>query len=89
MRAPAQEHWDFSYVLASIAISMIGAAAGMRVLLWRPALPGRLIAGLLLVLAICGLHFTGMAAVTLCQIRLSRCLALRSPQTCSPSRSLW
>ncbi|MGO8847442.1 MAG: MHYT domain-containing protein [Methylocella sp.] len=65
LRAPAQEHWDFGYVLASIAISMTGAAAGMRVLLWRPALPGRLMAALLLVLAICGLHFTGMAAVTL------------------------
>ncbi len=65
LRAPAQEHWDFSYVLASVAISMTGAAAGMRVLSGGPALPARLMAALLLVLAICGLHFTGMAAVTL------------------------
>jgi diguanylate cyclase (GGDEF)-like protein/PAS domain S-box-containing protein len=65
LRAPAQEHWDFGYVLASIAVSMTGAAAGMRVLSRGTALSSRLMAALLLVLAICGLHFTGMAAVTL------------------------
>jgi diguanylate cyclase (GGDEF)-like protein/PAS domain S-box-containing protein len=65
LRAPAQLHWDAGYVLASIAISMTGAAAGMRVLSWAPALPGRLMAALLLVLAICGLHFTAMSAVAL------------------------
>ena len=40
------------------------AAAAMRVLLRRPALGGRLMAVALLVLAICGLRFTAMAAVT-------------------------
>jgi PAS domain S-box-containing protein len=65
LRAPAQLHWDAGYVLASIAIAMTLAAAAMRVLLWGPALRVRLMAALLLVLAIVGLHFTAMAAVTL------------------------
>ena len=64
LRAPAQLHWDASYVLVSIAIAMTFAAAAMRVLLPRPALGGRLMAVVLLVLAIVGLHFTAMAAVT-------------------------
>ena len=63
LRAPAQLHWDASYVLVSIAIAMTFAAAAMRVLLRGPALGGRLMAVVLLVLAIVGLHFTAMAAV--------------------------
>ena len=65
LRAPAQQHWDAGYVLASVAIAMTFAAAAMRVLSWGPALRGRLMAVVLLVLAIVGLHFTAMAAVTL------------------------
>jgi diguanylate cyclase (GGDEF)-like protein/PAS domain S-box-containing protein len=65
LRAPAQQHWDAGYVLASVAIAMTFAAAAMRVSSWGPVLPGRLMAVVLLVLAICGLHFTAMAAVTL------------------------
>ncbi|HEX3496637.1 MAG TPA: diguanylate cyclase, partial [Methylocella sp.] len=65
LRAPAQQHWDAGYVLASGAIAMTFAAAAMRVTSWRPDLPGRLMAAALLVLAICGLHFTAMAAITL------------------------
>jgi NO-binding membrane sensor protein with MHYT domain len=65
LRAPAQHHWDAGYVLASIAIAMTFAAAAMRVSSWGPDLPGRLMAAVLLVLAIVGLHFTAMAAVTL------------------------
>src|SRR6202011_1612857 len=64
VRAPAQLHWNTGYVLASIAIAMTFAAAAMRVLLRGPALGGRLMAVALLVLAICGLRFTAMAAVT-------------------------
>ena len=64
LRAPAQLHWDAGYVLVSIAIAMTFAAAAMRVLLRGPALGGRLMAVVLLVLAIVGLHFTAMAAVT-------------------------
>jgi NO-binding membrane sensor protein with MHYT domain len=65
LRAPAQLHWDTGYVLASGAIAMTAAAAALRVLSWRPALWGRRLAALLLVLAIVGLHFTAMTAVTL------------------------
>src|SRR3984893_9777754 len=64
LRAPAQLHWDAGYVLASLAIAMTFAAAAMRVLLQGPALGGRLMAVVLLILAIVGLHFTAMAAVT-------------------------
>jgi diguanylate cyclase (GGDEF)-like protein/PAS domain S-box-containing protein len=64
LRAPAQLHWDAGYVLVSIAIAMTFAAAAMRVLLRGPALGGRLMAVALLILAIVGLHFTAMAAVT-------------------------
>jgi NO-binding membrane sensor protein with MHYT domain len=65
LRAPAQLHWDAAYVLASIAIAVTFAAAAMRVSSWGPALWARLMAVGLLVLAIVGLHFTAMAAVTL------------------------
>jgi diguanylate cyclase (GGDEF)-like protein/PAS domain S-box-containing protein len=65
LRAPAQLHWDAGYVLASAAIAMTFAAAAMRALSWGPVLQGRLSAVVLLVLAIVGLHFTAMAAVTL------------------------
>ena len=65
LRASAQLNWDAFYVLASVAIGMTAAAAAMRVLSREPALLGRIVAVVLLVLAICGLHFTAMAAVTL------------------------
>ena len=65
LRAPAQQHWDADYVLASVAIGMTFAAAGIRVTSWGPVLRGRLMAVVLLVLAIVGLHFTAMSALTL------------------------
>jgi diguanylate cyclase (GGDEF)-like protein/PAS domain S-box-containing protein len=65
LRAPAQLHWDTGYVLASIAVAMTFAAASVRVSSCGPVLPGRMMAVGLLVLAIVGLHFTAMAAVTL------------------------
>ncbi len=65
LRAPAQLHWDTGYVLASVAIAMTFAAAAMQVSSGGPALRGRVIAALLLVLAIVGLHFTAMTAVIL------------------------
>ena len=64
LRAPAQLHWDTGYVLASIAIAMTFAAAAMRASSWGPVLQRRLMATVLLVLGIAGLHFTAMAAVT-------------------------
>jgi diguanylate cyclase len=65
MRVQADVHWDAAYVLASLAIGVaMGALA-----LWRVTamhnLHGRLQGAMLLILAICGLHFTAMAAATL------------------------
>ena len=65
LRAPAQQHRDAGYVLVPVAIVMTAAAAAIRVSSRGPALPGRLLAVLLLVLAIVGLHFMPMAALTL------------------------
>jgi NO-binding membrane sensor protein with MHYT domain len=65
LRAPAQLHWNAGYVLMSIAIAMTFAAAAMYVLFRRPALGRRVMAVVLLVLGIVGLHFAAMAAVTL------------------------
>jgi PAS domain S-box-containing protein len=64
LRAPAQVHWDAGYIPVSIVVAMTGAATAMRILAREPALWGRLMAVVLLVLAICGLYFTAMAAVT-------------------------
>ncbi|MGH6842704.1 MAG: MHYT domain-containing protein, partial [Methylocella sp.] len=64
LRAPAQLHWDASYVLASVAIAMTFAALAIRALSWGPVLQGRLMAVVLLVLGTVGLHFTAMAGVT-------------------------
>jgi NO-binding membrane sensor protein with MHYT domain len=65
LRAPAQQHWDAGYVLASIAVAMTFAAAAVRVSSCGPVLRSRMLAVGLLALAIVGLHFTAMAAVTL------------------------
>jgi diguanylate cyclase (GGDEF)-like protein/PAS domain S-box-containing protein len=65
LRAPAHLHWDAGYVLASVAIAVTFAAAAMRASSWGPVLQRRLMAVVLLVLGIVGLHFTAMAAVTL------------------------
>jgi signal transduction histidine kinase/ActR/RegA family two-component response regulator len=65
LRAPADFHWDFQFVFASVAIDCVLAMAALHVLsrgsVWRHRLAGTL----LLVLSICGLHFIGMTALTL------------------------
>jgi len=64
IRVPATLHWDGGLVFASLVIAVGLAAAAMRVLGGLKT-RHRLAAALLLVLAICGLHFTAMAAVRL------------------------
>lgn len=63
LEVPAVRHWDPTFVTASIAIGLLGASAAIAGLergrLGRPAAAG------LLAVAICGLHFTGMAAFSL------------------------
>lgn len=65
MRLPARIVWDPTLLVLSIAIGVVAAAASLTVAgdfkrLWRA-----LAAAGLLILAICGLHFTAMAAATL------------------------
>jgi signal transduction histidine kinase len=64
LRLPAVAQWDINYVIASIVVSAVFSSLAMTVARTRGDVLGRLQATGLLVLAIVGLHFTGMAAVT-------------------------
>ena len=66
LHVPADLQWDRGYVLASIVIGVVLGAAAIRVESapnWT--LPHRMGGAMLLMLAIVGMHFTAMAAVTL------------------------
>jgi PAS domain S-box-containing protein len=65
LRVPAALHWNVPYVIVSLVIGMVFAAAAAQVLSLGPRLRNRVAAATLLVVAICGLHFTAMAAVVL------------------------
>lgn len=65
MRLPASIEWNAAGAAAALLIGVAGAAASLAVAgnlfhLWRGAA-----AAILLTLAICGLHFTAMGAITL------------------------
>ena len=64
LRLPATAQWDIDYVIASIVVSAVFSGLAMIVARSRSDLLGRFQATGLLALAIVGLHFTGMAAVT-------------------------
>ncbi len=61
----AQEHWDAVYVAASIVIGIGFGAAALAAARRIRALGGLVSGALLLTVAICGMHFTGMAALSL------------------------
>jgi signal transduction histidine kinase len=63
--APAELHYDPAYVAAALAIGVVLGAAASLAAGERVTLRPRALAGALLAAAICGLHFTAMAAVTL------------------------
>lgn len=65
LRTPADIRWNIAYVTASLAVGItIAGAAGW--VIWRgPAWRYRLLATALLVAAICGSHFIGVAAISL------------------------
>jgi signal transduction histidine kinase len=63
--APAAKVWDPTYVHVSVLIGVVGGALALFVGLRRDVLKDRLTGANLLALAICGLHFTGMAGLTL------------------------
>jgi signal transduction histidine kinase len=65
MRVPAVVIYDPWFVLASLVIGVGLAAPAVRAALSADSLLPRLTAATLLVTAICGLHFTAMAAVVL------------------------
>ena len=65
LRFPGVLNWNLSYVIASLLVGVSFAMVAMLAQ-WRLAgLAGRIAGAALLILAIVGLHFTGMAAVTL------------------------
>jgi len=65
LRAPATPEWDRSYVVASIVIGVVFGALALHVFAngrgWRAALNGTNV----MCLAIAGMHFTAMSALTL------------------------
>ncbi|HEY1504558.1 MAG TPA: MHYT domain-containing protein [Stellaceae bacterium] len=65
LRAPADLIWDPVMVAISVVTGAAMAAAAMEVLSPKPRLGNLVGATVLLVLAIVGLHFIGMAALTL------------------------
>ena len=65
LEVPADFTWDIRYVLASLAAGGILTSAALHVRSLGARQIYRLTSALLLVGAICGVHFIGMAAVTL------------------------
>jgi signal transduction histidine kinase len=64
LRTPANAIWDHTYIVASVLIGVGFSAAAMQVLLKSRTMLGYVQGSLLFTLAICGMHFTGMTAVT-------------------------
>ena len=65
INAPATFHWDWAYVVASLVISVVFGAAMMRSFVRGRSWKHQMIATNLMILAIAGLHFTAMAALTI------------------------
>ncbi|HXJ00044.1 MAG TPA: MHYT domain-containing protein [Micropepsaceae bacterium] len=64
VRVSADAHWDGIYVVASVLIGVVLSAAAMQVASKNRGLSGYVLGTVLFTLAICGMHFTGMSAVT-------------------------
>lgn len=65
LRVPADLDWRASYVVLSLVIAGVISAAAFSVLCRGCGWASRMWATVLLVVAICGLHFVGMAAIVL------------------------
>src|SRR5215813_2910651 len=65
LRVPALVHYDPAFVAASLALGMGFGAPAVRMALSADGVLRRVTAASLLATAICALHFTAMAAVTL------------------------
>jgi len=57
--------WDHSLVFASLALGIGGGVGALLSADRAPGAKGQALSGLLLTLAICGLHFTSMGAITI------------------------
>jgi signal transduction histidine kinase len=65
LHLPAQTHWDFAYLIASLVLGAnLGAAALGRAQM-MPTLSGRIISALLLALGILSVHFVGIAGLVI------------------------
>ena len=65
LTAPATFSWDPVYVAASLIIGTVGGAAALRIFMRAPGWRGVLNGTSLMCVAIAGLHFTAMSALTL------------------------
>jgi signal transduction histidine kinase len=65
LRAPVIQHWDFTYILASVGVGVLASGFALSIAAKHRGIPSRISTSLLLVLAICGLHFTGMTSLGL------------------------
>ena len=54
--------WDYAIVAASIAIAVVAAAAALWLAFNTASLLKRLVAALVMAVAVCAMHYTGMAA---------------------------
>ena len=69
MRMPVQMHYDYTLVAASIVIAISASFVALLLLIKMSSLANplrwRILAALIMGLAICGMHYTGMAALNL------------------------
>ncbi|MDQ2104871.1 putative bifunctional diguanylate cyclase/phosphodiesterase, partial [Azospirillum isscasi] len=65
LQVPANLHYDTGYAVAALASGVLLGGAGFTAALRTGSLKGLATGAVLLALGICGLHFTGMAGVTL------------------------
>jgi signal transduction histidine kinase len=61
----ARESWDITYVQVSVVLVLSFAAASRPRAELMPDAKGRILSASLLTMGVCGLHFVGMAALTL------------------------
>jgi signal transduction histidine kinase len=81
LHLPAVAHWDGRYVAASIAVGIALSAVAAWVSRRMPTVRGRLLAASILAFAICAMHFTAMAALSLVpDPRITVSNAVMSPQ---------
>jgi signal transduction histidine kinase/AmiR/NasT family two-component response regulator len=65
LRTQGVLHWDWTYVAASVAAGVLLAAVSMQLAGDADRWSRRILAGVVLALAVASLHFTGMSAVSL------------------------